>query len=306
MQQKRERAKQEEKERVKVRQDNRVREMRQEARQKDRETEMKDRTRSRVTLEVKSWADMHSKPPPAPPRPTVPSYNPNQYGGYRAKKTAAAAPSTSGPKPSIYSGSRAANMAYMYGRAQAQAAQAESIYGSHRPYGTYGRPGSSQDQGSNPFHSWAGPGMGQPSPFNFFNPQHQSSTSNSSHRYPSPPNSAPPQPTPPPAHMPVIVRLLRHLHEIFPDPDAQGSEVLPGRDVRYTFTTQLNERSSPADIKRAYLRAVRLVHPDKQKKKPVSPSHKGGDREALELHVLAEEVSTLLHQSYQDYTSKSV
>lgn len=80
--------------------------------------------------------------------------------------------------------------------------------------------------------------------------------------------------------------------------------MVPGRDIGYTFATKLNSQSSLAEIKRAYLKAIRLVHPDKQQQNISSVDHASSDASALERQVLAAEVFALLHKSFNDFSAE--
>jgi P2-related tail formation protein len=88
---------------------------------------------------------------------------------------------------------------------------------------------------------------------------------------------------------PNILPLLLNLHSIFPPVDEQGKP-LPNQP--HAFSVALQSDSSPAAIKRAFLKASVLVHPDKQAKSNV---------QRVELSSL---LFPILQASYNHFNSK--
>jgi hypothetical protein len=79
--------------RLERRGDKRVADYRQINAKQDRESELKERARAHVTLAVKSWQDMHSRPLPSP-RPALPS-----YVAYRSNKSGTGMSEAASPPP---------------------------------------------------------------------------------------------------------------------------------------------------------------------------------------------------------------
>lgn len=91
------------------------------------------------------------------------------------------------------------------------------------------------------------------------------------------------------AILPNILPLLLNLHTIFPPLDEQGR---PQPNQPHSFSIALQTDSSPAAIKRAFLKASVQVHPDKQSK---------SNAQRVELSSL---LFPILQASYNHFNSK--
>lgn len=90
---------------------------------------------------------------------------------------------------------------------------------------------------------------------------------------------------------PDVLPLLLNLHLVFPPLDESTGRPLPAGTL-YPFSLALQSDSSPAAVKKAFLKASIVVHPDKQAK---SDANRG---------QLSSLIFPLLRDAYQNFTAK--